>query len=119
DWNDSFTPRLYNSVIWSKHGPSLESVKRNKHLIQCLEIQISAYERFSSPSARHGVVFYVIDNLTLTDLSLKDNLIGDNGAQALSEALETNSTLITLSLFNNSITWKGAQALAEALKTKT
>ncbi|KAG0322234.1 hypothetical protein BGZ99_003433 [Dissophora globulifera] len=53
---------------------------------------------------------------TLTALFLWRNSIGDNGAQALSEALKTNSTLITLSLGKNSIRHNGAQALSEALK---
>ncbi|OAQ28114.1 hypothetical protein K457DRAFT_1877166 [Linnemannia elongata AG-77] len=45
------------------------------------------------------------------------NLIGDNGAQALSNALKTNSTLTTLDLEDNLIGPIGAQALSEALKT--
>src|SRR5690349_6549230 len=38
DWNDSFTPSLYKSVVLSKHGPSMESVERNKHLIKHLNV---------------------------------------------------------------------------------
>jgi Ran GTPase-activating protein (RanGAP) involved in mRNA processing and transport len=44
-------------------------------------------------------------------------LIEDNGAQALSEALKTNSTLTTLDLSYTSIGSNGAQALSEVLKT--
>ncbi|KAG0304931.1 hypothetical protein BGZ98_004808 [Dissophora globulifera] len=57
--------------------------------------------------------------LTLTSLNLEWNLFGDNGAQVLSEALKTDSTLTTLSLRNNSIGHIGAQALSEALKTNS
>ncbi|KAG9061306.1 hypothetical protein KI688_007284 [Linnemannia hyalina] len=58
-------------------------------------------------------------NSTLTILDLGHNSIGDNGAQALSEALNTNSTLTTLNLYINSITDNGAKALSEALKTNS
>ncbi|KAG9067205.1 hypothetical protein KI688_011987 [Linnemannia hyalina] len=53
--------------------------------------------------------------LDLTTLDLEDNSIGDNGAQALSEALKANSTLTTLDLSRNPIESDGAQALSEAL----
>ncbi|KAK3818276.1 MAG: hypothetical protein JOS17DRAFT_757475 [Linnemannia elongata] len=56
-------------------------------------------------------------NLTLTYLDLQRNSIGDNGAQALSEALKFNSTLTTLILWDNLIRDYGAQALDEALKS--
>lgn len=32
DWNDSFKAPLYGSVVFSEHGPGMESVERNKHL---------------------------------------------------------------------------------------
>ncbi|KAF9334605.1 hypothetical protein BG006_001841 [Podila minutissima] len=44
--------------------------------------------------------------------------IGNRGAQALSEALKTNSTLTTLDFWGNSIGYEGA-VLAEALKTSS
>ncbi|KAG0059317.1 hypothetical protein BGZ92_006961, partial [Podila epicladia] len=44
DWNHSFTPLLYNSTPLSKHGPSMESVERNKHFVRHLTIQGSANE---------------------------------------------------------------------------
>jgi len=47
---------------------------------------------------------------------LVGNSIGENGSQALAEALKTNSTLIFLDLGNNSIGENGSQALAEARK---
>ncbi|KAF9282834.1 hypothetical protein BGZ88_010813 [Linnemannia elongata] len=50
---------------------------------------------------------------------VESNSIGSNGAQALSEALKTNSALITLELRHNSIGSDGAQALSEALKTNS
>ncbi|KAF9951546.1 hypothetical protein BGZ70_000936 [Mortierella alpina] len=46
-----------------------------------------------------------------------DHSIGDNGAQALSEVLKTNSTLTVLNLTGNSIGVNGAQELSEALRT--
>ncbi|KAF8991910.1 hypothetical protein BGZ52_013006, partial [Haplosporangium bisporale] len=42
--------------------------------------------------------------------------MGNNGAQALAEALKTNSTLTTLTLYSNWIKDDGAQALSEARK---
>ncbi|KAH7055043.1 hypothetical protein BKA57DRAFT_524603 [Linnemannia elongata] len=119
DWNDSFTPPLYNSVVLSKHGLSMESVERNKHLIQSLKVQSSAYEKLSSTSERDEVVSSVMTNSILTTLILDENSIGDSGAQALSEALKTNSTLTTLNLGCNSIGGNGAQALSEALKSNS
>ncbi|KAF9390630.1 hypothetical protein CPB97_008819 [Podila verticillata] len=119
DWSDSFTPPLYNSVVLSKRGLSMESVERNKHLIQRLKIQISAYEKLSSTSARDRVISSVMANSTLTALDLSSNSIGDNGTQVLSEALKTNSTLTTLYLGCNSIGDNGAQAVVEAIKTNS
>ncbi|KAI9236962.1 MAG: hypothetical protein BYD32DRAFT_5866 [Podila humilis] len=119
DWNDSFTPPLYKSVVLSKHGLSMESLERNKQLIQHLIIQSSVYEKLSSTSARDKVISSAMANSTLTVLDLKNNLIGDNGAQALFEALKTNSTLTALNLVVNSISENGAQVLSEALKTNS
>ncbi|KAF9391584.1 ATP-binding cassette, sub-B (MDR TAP), member 4 [Podila verticillata] len=62
-------------------------------------------------------VHVIIVNWTLTTLDLKSNSIGDDGAQALAEALKTNNTLTALYLGDNSIGDDGAQVLAEALKT--
>ncbi|KAF9992191.1 hypothetical protein BGZ80_008662, partial [Entomortierella chlamydospora] len=119
DWNNSFTPPLYNSVVLSKHGPNMESVEKNKHLIKRLEIQSAAYEKLASTSARGKVISSIIANSTLAILIMNNNSIGDNGAQALSEALKTNSTLTTLSLWHDSIGPNGAQALSEALKANS
>ena len=68
DWNDSFTPPLYSSVILSAHGPSLESVVRNKRLIQHL-IQDSTREILPSAIAQDKVVSIIMANGTLTTLS--------------------------------------------------
>ncbi|KAG0007408.1 hypothetical protein BGZ82_005419, partial [Podila clonocystis] len=92
----------------------MESVERNKHHVQHLTIRSDA---LSSTSARDNVVSSILANWTLSTLNLSVNSIGDNGAQALSEALKTNSTLTTLNLSGNSIGNNGAQALSEALKT--
>ncbi|KAF9274444.1 hypothetical protein BGZ74_004358, partial [Mortierella antarctica] len=50
---------------------------------------------------------------TMLATSLK---IGDNRAQALAEALKTNSTLIILNLWYSNVGSDGAQALAAALR---
>ncbi|KAG0014050.1 hypothetical protein BGZ82_001915, partial [Podila clonocystis] len=55
-------------------------------------------------------------NSTLTTVYLQNSSIGSNGAQMLAEALKINSTLTTLNLENNSIGENGGLALAEALK---
>ena len=46
------------------------------------------------------------------------NKISDEGAQAIAEALKTN-TSPTLNLFDNQISDKGARAIAETLKGDT
>ncbi|KAH7046389.1 hypothetical protein BKA57DRAFT_506572 [Linnemannia elongata] len=106
DWNDSFTPPLYNDVTVSEHDSSMEILERNKHLIRYLVIQKSAHGTLLSTSARVNVVSRVMTNSTLNTLNLYKNSIGPHGAQALSEALKTNSSIIT-------------QALSEALKTNS
>jgi len=52
--------------------------------------------------------------------SLCDNRIGDAGAEAIGEALKTNTTLWTLSLFyKNQIGQAGAEAIGAGLETNT
>ncbi|OAQ28878.1 hypothetical protein K457DRAFT_1389218 [Linnemannia elongata AG-77] len=115
DWNDSFTPPLYSSVVLSKYDLSLESVERNKHHIKHLTIENPSYRKRWS-SAEYKVISSIMANSTLTTFDLTENWIGDNGAMALSKALKTNSTLTTLNLTYNSIRINGAVALSEALK---
>ncbi|KAK5808350.1 hypothetical protein F5H01DRAFT_61034 [Linnemannia elongata] len=143
DWNGSFTPPLYKSVVLSKRGLSMESLERNKHLIQHLKIRDTVHEISSLTSEREKVVtsdivFSVLttlnldgysfgpnevealkNNSTLTALTLYETWIMDDGAQELSEALKTNSTLTTLRLHDNLVESDGAVALAEALKTNS
>ncbi|KAG0293601.1 hypothetical protein BGZ96_002555 [Linnemannia gamsii] len=120
DWNASFTPSLYSSVVLSvvllEHGPSIESINRNKQLIRHLKIT-SAYVKLST--RKDKVVSIIVANSTLTTLDLSFNSIEDDGAKALAKALKTNSTLTTLELSDNMIGGNGAQALAEALKTNS
>jgi len=52
-------------------------------------------------------------NSTLTTLCLQNNSIGDIGAQALYQELQVNSTLTTLDLWQNSVTDKGAMILCK------
>jgi hypothetical protein len=78
----------------------------------CREIQLDPMEfkhllRHSRP------------NSTLITLHFWNNSIGDNGTQALAEALRTNSSLTTLNLAGNSIGNNGAVALSEVLKTNS
>jgi len=42
DWNDSFTPLLYSSIVLSCSGPSVESLRKNKHLVQHLTVHGTA-----------------------------------------------------------------------------
>src|SRR5690349_15516605 len=118
DWNDSFTPPLYNSVVLSKHYLSLGSAERNKHLIKHLTIKRATYGELWT-SAELKVISSIMANSTLTTFNLTGNWIGDNGAMALSESLKTNSTLSTLNLHDNSIWDNGAEALSEALQTNS
>jgi Ran GTPase-activating protein (RanGAP) involved in mRNA processing and transport len=48
-------------------------------------------------------------------MNLQKNKIGDKGAQAIAEALMTNSSLQVLDLSQNCIHKKGAKYLAKAL----
>lgn len=137
DWNNSFTPLLFNSVILSERGrgmlersPSMKSVERNKHLIRHLTVKGCEYpdwinyffwgsKKLYSTSTRDKIFLSVIPNSTLITLNLSNNWIGPNEAQALLEALKTNSTLNTLNLWSNSIRESGALALSEALRTNS
>ncbi|KFH61818.1 hypothetical protein MVEG_12327 [Podila verticillata NRRL 6337] len=60
-----------------------------------------------------------LTTLNLIILDLRSNKIGDNGAWALSEALQTNLTLTSLYLQKNSIGPNGALALGEARMTNS
>ena len=53
---------------------------------------------------------------SLTELDLRSNSIGDDGAKAIAEALKVNTVLTTLNLDRNSIGDDGAKAIAEAFK---
>ncbi|KAG0016104.1 hypothetical protein BGZ80_009428 [Entomortierella chlamydospora] len=104
----------------SEHGPRLESVERNKHLIKHLKIHGSTYDEPSSTSVRDIELSEALKtNSNLTTLDLCRNSIGPNEAQALSEALKASSTLTTLSLRYNSIGPDGARALSDGLKTNS
>jgi len=52
-------------------------------------------------------------------LDLDYNRIGDEGAEALGEAIKTNPSITKLNLNRNQIGDEGAIALAEALQTNT
>ncbi|XP_068731107.1 NLR family CARD domain-containing protein 3-like [Montipora capricornis] len=58
-------------------------------------------------------------NTCLTTLNLSRNLVGDAGAESLSEALKVNTCLTTLYLRNNEVGDAGAESLSEALKVNT
>mmetsp|Transcript_57571 Transcript_57571/g.182347 ORF Transcript_57571/g.182347 Transcript_57571/m.182347 type:complete len:111 (+) Transcript_57571:2334-2666(+) len=51
-----------------------------------------------------------------SDLSLRNNKIGVEGAKAVAVALKTNTSLTTLDLSGNDIGAEGAKAVVEALK---
>ena len=61
----------------------------------------------------------LITNTTVTCLYLYNNQIGDEGAKALAEALHENKTLTDLYLGFNLIGNEGAEALAKMLETNT
>ncbi|KAF9569199.1 hypothetical protein EC968_002670 [Mortierella alpina] len=58
-------------------------------------------------------------NSALTSLNLYNSWIGSDGATALAEVLKTNSALTSLNLYSNAIGDDGAKALAEALTTNS
>ena len=55
------------------------------------------------------------NNCRLAKLGLQYNQVKDNGAEAISEMLQTNTSLKELGLSNNKITTKGALTIAEGL----
>ncbi|KAF9102733.1 hypothetical protein BGX30_009274, partial [Mortierella sp. GBA39] len=85
DWNATFTPPLYSSVVLSEYSASMESVKRNMHLIRHLTITSSVYAKLPLTSTHDNTVSSIMANSTLTTLDLMSNLIGESGAVALSE----------------------------------
>jgi Ran GTPase-activating protein (RanGAP) involved in mRNA processing and transport len=66
------------------------------------------------PEACYGQ--FLLDDVTLKNLSIRGGNLTDVGCKALANTLKTNRTLISLNLFDNKITKDGAEAIAEALK---
>jgi len=58
-------------------------------------------------------------NQTLAELNLRYNGIGDQGATGLAEALKVNQKVTELNLRDNDIGGQGATGLAEALKVNS
>ena len=56
---------------------------------------------------------------SLTKLNIWGNGIGDQGAKAIADVLETNTTLTKLDLWGNGIGDEGAQAIADVLEINT
>ncbi|KAF9273009.1 hypothetical protein BGZ68_001912, partial [Mortierella alpina] len=119
DWNDSFTPQLYKTVILLKRGLCNESIERNKHHIQSLHVQRSACDDLSSTLLHDRLVLTVTASSSLTHLALDHNWIDDHRVQALADALWINTTLLALDLCHNPLGDDVIQALAEALKINT
>ena len=119
DWNDSFTPPLYNSVVMSGYGPSMVSIEKNKHLIHHLTIEVAAYDKLLSEYSKDRVVRSVMTDSTVTTLVLRYNLIRDDGVEALAKALKSHLTLVSLDLRDNEIGLKGARVLSEAIITNS
>ncbi|CAF1597528.1 unnamed protein product [Adineta ricciae] len=97
---------------------------------------LSTYERYRDPvkfsigsdrirwdpvGSEHGFVRpgYITFLQTLTTLHLSGTGIGDEGAQRIADALQTNTALTTLDLSWNEIRDEGAQQIADALRTNT
>ena len=59
------------------------------------------------------------ENTTVTNLNLRFNIIGNEGAQAIADMLAVNTKLTHLSLESNQIGDEGAHALANALKVNS
>eukprot|EP01116_Phalansterium_solitarium_P001278 TRINITY_DN11070_c0_g1_i2.p1 TRINITY_DN11070_c0_g1~~TRINITY_DN11070_c0_g1_i2.p1 ORF type:complete len:648 (+),score=269.47 TRINITY_DN11070_c0_g1_i2:451-2394(+) len=55
-------------------------------------------------------------NNKLRALSIRDNLLGDKGAEAISALLRTNSTLTSLDIDDNRLTFAGFQVVLSALR---
>lgn len=61
----------------------------------------------------------LLENTSLSTLKLGDNNIGAEGAQAIAKTLRINTSLRTLWLGGNNIGDRGAEAIAVALQTNT
>ena len=61
----------------------------------------------------------LMNNSTLTELNLSNNIFTDEGAKKLAEAIKVNTTLQELNISMNKITDEGAKKLAEAIKVNT
>ncbi|CAF3376824.1 unnamed protein product [Rotaria socialis] len=67
-------------------------------------------------SSTDGIVHAIFYPITITELNLSNNEIGDIGAQYLAHALRDNKTLTLLDLSGNEIGNTGAQHFATALQ---
>ncbi len=77
----------------------------------------SLFTGIKNEKLKEAVLSLLENNITTLDLSM--NKIGDQEAEALAEALKSNTSLQSLNLSNNWIGDQGAAALAEALKSNT
>jgi hypothetical protein len=59
------------------------------------------------------------NNNTITEIDLKNNNIGNNGAKALADALKVNNIITKLELWDNNIGIEGAIAIAGMLEKNT
>ena len=58
-------------------------------------------------------------NAVLTELSLRENSIGGDGAKAIAEALKVNAVLTKLKLGANGLGDAGEKAVREAVKDRS
>lgn len=68
---------------------------------------------FCSPFSKHDISICV----SLPEVDLSNNNLGDSGAEAIAGMLKENSTLVSLSLSGNHFTERSAEHLGPALIT--
>lgn len=63
--------------------------------------------------------FYLCICVSIPEVDLSDNNLGDDGARAIAGMLKENSTLVNLNLSGNHFTDRSAEHLSPALITNT
>ena len=115
-FNSDFSFLSINLKIYQKSfNTIIEGLKQN------IIIKLTIDSCMISDEEANVLATALTDNTTLEKLYLHQNNIGDEGAKAIAQVLETNKTLKLkiLGLNKNNIGDEGAKAIAQVLETNT